>query len=373
MFNIARFFSCFFDKNKIYNIVFFPCFCQLIVLYYWHYNSIYRRIMTNMDFKSTDALMQHLRDNGIAISGSSQRQQLINTGYFHGYKGYRFFFSSANRLPFTSYHEIYSTIQYDTKLKSLLYGKIMFIETALKNIALNTIMSEINSSSIYDMYEKVVSSYKNSPAETSNDIKKRCQNAKLKLQSSIQNAISFSYQKENPKITHFYNNINYSEVPLWAVFEILTMGDFGHLLSCLTQDMRKKISRQIGINTASDTNCELLYKYVYALKDLRNAIAHNDVVYDVRFRKFDASRPMRQCLILEMGLPYINFKTIGDYIILICYYLKILKVPQAEIKAFIREFEEITAEYKQSVNSNVVSAAVHPDSASRMAILKDYI
>lgn len=46
--------------------------------------------MANKDYKSTDALMRHLRNNGVAISGSSQKQQLINTGYFHGYKGYRF-------------------------------------------------------------------------------------------------------------------------------------------------------------------------------------------------------------------------------------------------------------------------------------------
>ena len=90
--------------------------------------------MANTDYKSPDALMRHLRDNGISISGSSQKQQLINTGYFHGYKGYRFFVSSSNRLPFTSYNEINATIQYDTKLKSLLYGKMMFIETALKNM-----------------------------------------------------------------------------------------------------------------------------------------------------------------------------------------------------------------------------------------------
>ena len=38
------------------------------------------------DCKSPDALMRHLRDNGISISGSSQKQQLIKPGYFHGYK-----------------------------------------------------------------------------------------------------------------------------------------------------------------------------------------------------------------------------------------------------------------------------------------------
>lgn len=329
--------------------------------------------MANKDYKSTDALMRHLRNNGVAISGSSQKQQLINTGYFHGYKGYRFFISASNRISFTSYNEINATIQYDTKLKSLLYGKMMYIETALKNIALNTIMAEIDSSSIYDMYDKAVNSYKNAPAGTNEDIKKKFQNNKLNLQGSIQNAIAAAYRKENPKITHFYNNVNYNEVPIWAIFEILTMGDFGYLLSCLTRDMREKISRAIGINLSSDTNRELLYKYVYALKDLRNAIAHNDVVYDTRFRKMDPSKPMRQCLIQEMGLPYINFKTIGDYIILICYYLKLLKVSKTEIRAFIREFEKITKEYELSVNTNVSSITIHPDLASRMAILKNSI
>lgn len=191
--------------------------------------------MSISNYKSTDALMRHLRNNGIAISGSSQKQQLINTGYFHGYKGYRFFVSSNRRIPFTLYNEINATIQYDTKLKSLLYGKMMLIETAL-----NTIMAEIDSNSIYDMYDKAVSSYKNAPTGTSEDIKKKFQNNKLNLQGSIQNSIAAAYRKENPKITHFYNTVNYNEVPIWAIFEILTMGDFGYLLSCLTQDVRKK-------------------------------------------------------------------------------------------------------------------------------------
>ena len=98
----------------------------------------------------------------------------------------------------------------------------MFIETALKNIALNTIMTEIDSSSVYDMSDKAISSYKNAPAGTREDIKKKYQNNKLNLQGSIQNAIAAAYRKENPKITHFYNNVNYNEVPIWSIFEILT-------------------------------------------------------------------------------------------------------------------------------------------------------
>lgn len=63
-----------------------------------------------MSYKTTDALMRHLRDSGIVIWGTKQKRQLVNTGYFHGYKGYRFFYKLQNRLPFTSYDELYATI-----------------------------------------------------------------------------------------------------------------------------------------------------------------------------------------------------------------------------------------------------------------------
>ena len=84
----------------------------------------------------------------------------------------------------------------------------------------------------------------------------------------------------------------------------------------------------------------------------------------------DPSRPMKQCLILEMGLPYINFKTIGDYIILVCYCLKLLKVTKTEIKLFVREFEKITKEYEKMVNAEVTSVTIHSDLNLRMEILK---
>lgn len=326
-----------------------------------------------MGYKSTDGLMRHLRSCNIDISGSAQKRQLINTGYYHGYKGYRFFNISSRRIPFSSYEEIYATIQYDMKLKSLLYAKIMYIETAVKNISLNCIMQKVGSENIQDMYDKVVSSYRNAPQGCSEEIKKKYQTHKLGLQGTIQNSLSKAYQKDNPKITHFYNNMSYSSVPLWSLFEIITMGDFGFLLQCLTYDTRDAISCELGLNLASDTNRELVYRYIYALKDLRNAVAHNDVIFDTRFRKSDPSRAMKQCLIFEIGLPYVNFRALGDYIILLCYYLKLLRVSKTEIKTFVRDFEKITAEYQSAVSPAVATMVIHPDSSARLTLLKNYI
>lgn len=326
-----------------------------------------------MGYKTTDGLMRHLRNNGIAISGSTQKRQLINTGYFHGYKGYRFFKNAGTKLPFATYAEVYATIQYDSALKALLYGKMMFIETAIKNIALEGILANVNSESIQAMYNKAVCGYHNAPVSYTPDQRKKAQQDKLNLQNSIQSNLARAYKHNNPKITHFYNNVGYADVPVWALFEIMTMGDLGHLLSCLTYDVRDDISKRIGINLASDTNRQLLYKYVYTLKDLRNAIAHNAVVFDTRFRNIDPTRAMKECLKNDVGVTYINFKSIGDYIILMCYYLKLLHMPKTEIKAFIREFEKITDDYRTSVNSSVADMVIRPDLHERMITLKNFI
>lgn len=326
-----------------------------------------------MSYKKTDALMRHLRNSGISIKGSVQKRQLINTGYYHGYKGYRFFGNSRRRLPFISYNEIYATIQYDSALKSLFYGKMMFIETAVKNIALERILINSNSESIQAMLDKVISSYHNAPSSATQEQRKRLQQNKLNLNKSIQISLANAYNKGRPQITHFYNNAGYAGVPIWSLFEIMTMGDFGYLLSCLTFDVRDDISRHLGLNLSADTNRELIYKYMYTLKDLRNAIAHNAVVFDTRFRNIDPSRAMKQCLMIEIGLPYINFKTIGDYVILICYYMHLLHLPKTEIKAFIREFERIIDNYKTQVSPAVSSIVLHPDLQSRLTILKNYI
>lgn len=326
-----------------------------------------------MSCKTIDGLMRHLRENGIAISGSVQKRQLINSGYFHGYKGYRFFNTASKRIPFNSFDEVYATIQYDSKLKALLYGKMMFVETAVKSVALEEILKRSRSESIQSLYDNAVSSYTNAPASASEKQRKDMQQKKLNLQNSIQTSLAKAYRADNPKITHFYNNAGYSGVPLWALFEIMTMGDFGYLLSCLTYDARDEVSKALGLNLSADTNRELVYRYIYALKDLRNAIAHNAVIFDTRFRSSDPSKAMEQCLKNEIGLPYVNFKTIGDYIILITYYLKLLHVSKTELRAFIREFEKISADYKASVSPAVAGIVIHPDLISRMELLKRYI
>ena len=202
----------------------------------------------------------------------------------------------------------------------------MFIETAVKNVALESILTYTKSESIQALYDRAISSYNNAPKHYSSDQRRKLQQNKLNLENTIQSLLARAYKHENPKIAHFYNNVGYSGVPLWALFEIIMMGDFGFLLSCLTYDVRDDISKRIGLNLSPDTNRQLIYKYIYTLKDLRNAIAHNSVIFDTRFRNIDPTKAMKKCLEQAVGLSYVNFRTIGDYLILMCYFLKLLGV-----------------------------------------------
>lgn len=327
-----------------------------------------------MSYKTTDGLMRHLREKGILIKGGQEKRQLINTGYFHGYKGYRFFKDAQHPLPFKSYDEVYATIQYDSKLKSLFYEKMMYIETAVKNIALESILSKADSENLQKIYDRVICSYNNAPEGSTEEQRKKYQQNKLNLQNSVQDSLAKAYKAGNPQISHYYNNnLSYNGVPIWALLEIMTMGDFGYLLSCLTYDVRDDISKKLGLNVSSDTGRGLIYRYIYLLKDLRNAVAHNAVVFDTRFRKFDPTKPMKRCLEQELAVPYVNFKTIGDYVLLIAYYLRLLKVPKREIKSFAREFEKITEEYRNAVSEEVAAVVVRNDLFERMEHLKKII
>ena len=326
-----------------------------------------------MSYKNINGLMRHLRESGIDIAGSRHKRLLQNTGYFHGYKGYRFFGFSANRLPFHSYDEVIATIHYDSCLKELFYGKVMFIEMAVKNIALESILEYTGSESIRAMFDYAVTSYRSSPNNWSEEQKRRSQQNFLRLEGIVQTSLSRAYNINSPKIAHFYQSEKHSGVPLWALFDILTLGDFGFLLSCLNFEVRSIISLRIGLSTSADTEYHLVYKYLYALKDLRNAIAHNDVVFDARFRNIEFTRAMKRCLELEVGLPYINFKSIDDYLILTCYFLKKLNITKTEIKALINSFENTVQLYNSSVNNDVFSRVVRYNLSDRLEILREYL
>ncbi len=83
-------------------------------------------------------------------------------------------------------------------------------------------------------------------------------------------------------VAHFFNND--ITIPVWAIFETLTLGEFGTLFDCACTDVKLYVSNIMKLPTNLDSDGMNTQFFIFTLKDLRNAIAHNNVIFDTRFK-----------------------------------------------------------------------------------------
>lgn len=303
---------------------------------------------------------------GIQIKGSLQKRKLRYMGYFHGYKGYRFCSKPANLLPYKNFNELQAVYDFDMKLKALLYPRIMSIETTLKNYVLEIIIDKAGSSHFADIYSKLLNNYKE--YAVGSDAYKSAIIKRMNLRNKIYSTISRDYDK-NLIVGHYYDKDK--PVPVWAIFELISLGEFGNFLSCLNKNIKLCISKAVGIKSAVDTDGMLTNIIVYTIKDLRNAVAHNNTVFDTRFKTGRVSGRISGYIMQETGISNINFDTIVDYVILISFVMNLLKYNKSDIKCFVNQFENACEELRKEIPINIYSKIIHTNTRGKLKLLKN--
>lgn len=313
--------------------------------------------------KSINGLMRHLRDDcNINIQGSKHKKQLTHYGYYHGYKGYRFFKTRNNILPYTQFDQLVAVIEYDNILKSIFYPELMYLEMALKNIVLNQVVCDMRDVSFDNIY-------KTKMADENNNRKLKLR--RLQLKDKIHSSLSKSYKDENSMVSHFYNRGE--EVPLWVIFEIIVLGDFASFTACLDKPNRIKLANEINLCSASDTNYQLLSNSLYTLKSLRNAVAHNNIIFDTRFQDRGVNRNVVSWLKQKTSIANIDFKYITDYLILICCLLDSIDADKTRIKKLVNKFEEAVNDIYTKLPTNIYTKIVSTDVLVKIQALREYI
>jgi len=319
--------------------------------------------------KSIDSLMKNMRDKkGIHIKGSLQKKKLRYMGYFHGYKGYRYCNSPNSLLPYTDFNELQAVYDFDMKIKAVLYPQIMFLETTLKNFALEVIISEVNSDRFTDIYSKALNEYKAYPVGSS-DYKKFISKT-MSIRNKIYNDISRDYGSSNI-VTHYYDKDR--PVPIWAIFEMISLGEFGYFISCLNSTVRARISSSVGIKSSVDPDLRMVEKIVFTLKDLRNAVAHNNTIFDTRFKTGAVNSRISKYISSETGITNITFNSIVDYIILIAFVMNLLQCNKTDIIGFIRQFEDACATFRKSVPMSIYSKIIFTDTKNKLNAIKNFL
>lgn len=315
--------------------------------------------------KSTNALMKYLRTkHNIKIGGSSDKTSLLNMGYYHGYKGCRFYYDKTNKFNLSAFYQVQAVYNFDSQLKALFYPKIMFIETALKNYALQNIVEHGKSFTFSQLFDTCFNAHNDYPKNSIlyNDLSKK----RVELRSKVFSDLAKNFN--NPIIGHFYKKDE--QVPIWALFEILTLGEFNRLFECLNKKLRREISVNLKINQSLDSDGKTLFNIIRALKDLRNSIAHNGFIYDIRFNKQEIGLRIEKYFRTELKIPDIKFKSITDYVVLVAYLLKSLRVKKIEINKFIRQFIEICDNFYKCIKSMSIYNKILPtDTRNKIKLL----
>ena len=311
--------------------------------------------------------MKHLRDQGISISGSGQKRKLKNIGYYHGYKGFRFVGDSSKRLPINDFSQIASLHAMDMQIKTLFYPYIMTIETALKNYTLEAVLSYAKSEDFDDIYKNCLTAYRGYHPNTG-DYKKSWAN-RLRLRQTVDGLI-FREQDKKPFFKHFRDRGR--TIPIWAIFEAMTLGEFGNFYACLDRPIKSAIVADLGMPAQFDSEA-LLLSIIFSLKDLRNAIAHNAIVSDVRFKTGGISKNIGKLLKSEAGIDSTNFSDITDYVILVVYLLGLLKLPKTDRKRLVSGYEGILLRYKKELPRGIYGHFVRTEAQNKLKLLKKYV
>lgn len=313
--------------------------------------------------KTINGLMIHLRDDcNIKIKGSKEKLLLTQYGYYHGYKGYRFIKKSQNTIPYTGFSEIIAVINYDNALKKLVYPALMFIEMTVKNYTLNQIVPGMKDKSIDSIYKTKMND------ELSNsDLRLK----RLRMRDKIHSMLSNSYKHKNSMVSHFYNRGE--EIPIWGIFEIMMLGDFADFLQCLNKDAREKVSCALEMKVSYDTNYQLVANALFTIKALRNATAHNNIVFDARFKDRDANKNIIKWVEDEIGITNVRFEFFSDYIALIVCLLKHVQYPKKMLIGFLKEYEDCVNDLYRELPLPIYNKVVATGIKGKIAKLTEYV
>ena len=309
-------------------------------------------------------LMKYLRNTHHINVKSSQTQALRNMGYYHGFKGYRFIREDTNRVNFSSLDEIIALNKYDMRLKTVL----MFIENALKSYVIEALLADSKSENFDVIYNKSLTAYRNyTPGSRAY---KTEYTKRMNLKGKINAALVRDYNKRSV-VAHFFNND--ITIPVWAIFETLALGEFGTLYDCACTNVKLYVSNIMKLPTNLDSDGMNTKFFIFTVKDLRNAIAHNNVIFDTRFKTGKIDQRLVTLLETEVGISNIDFKYMDAYIIMITYFLRKMGETKTACKQFVASYQQQTEYLRNELPINIYNQVVGTQHRPNMNALQKFI
>ena len=327
--------------------------------------------------------MRRLRnEKQLQIYGSRQKQQLMNIGYYHGYKGYRYAHQAGKRLPYRDFSELMALYEFDASLKMLLYPCLMELETVLKNAVLDISLHYAKSERFTDVYDRVLDHYKQYAVEDISGLSKtKCQAAeneyraailyRLRLRNQLNTVVTNAFAGGNRIAVHYLSCGQ--ELPLWAMFELISLGELRHFVGCMNRMCRRTLTEYLGFHPPQDPQALMPQQILGVLVGIRNALVHNVPIFDGRFRTKKVPESVGTALGRILGTKKLTFESALDDFLLIVYLETVIHTPKPECNALIASYEAAVEKLRENVPAAVFRQAVPENYPKKITVIKRYV
>lgn len=155
--------------------------------------------------------------------------------------------------------------------------------------------------------------------------------------------------------------------------EIITLGTFADFLRAMNVESRRDLLRSLNIYYGNfDGEARLLESSVYCLSSLRNAVAHNLIIFDCRFKDAEVASVVKSLVKQEIGEDFLEYRSLIDYLAIILIFLKKSGVSITERKKLIKSFRTECEQLRCAIPSNIYDKILGTDILSKLAIISKY-
>lgn len=112
---------------------------------------------------------------------------------------------------------------------------------------------------------------------------------------------------------------------------------------------------------------------LYTLKTLRNSVAHNNIIFDTRFKDRKISTILKKWIEKETNIPNITLYSLIDYIVIVCCIL--IRIDFSKIKAInlLEKYEKENLYLASRIPPNIYQIIVQQNVSTKISKLESYL
>ena len=112
---------------------------------------------------------------------------------------------------------------------------------------------------------------------------------------------------------------------------------------------------------------------LYTIKSLRNSVAHNNIIFDTRFKDRKINSVLKKQIEKETGIQNITLYSLIDYIIIVCCLLKRVDFSPTRAEQLVKAYKKQNQLLQNSVVPTIYAQIIPQNVTQKITALENYL